>query len=96
MILPLRDIIVIDPLPGAGMVGLIHIPETGNSRNQTHHYAMVVAAGPTAEVRAGAKVLCSDLFGVAIEHEGQKYRIGRSRDIVGVVEEVAFHAPPLA
>lgn len=95
MILPLRDVIVIDPMPRPEMIGGILVPLFGNTANQAHHYAMVVAAGPKAEVKRGDRIICSELFGVVIEHEGQKYRIGRSRDIVGIVEETMFKAPPL-
>lgn len=95
MILPLRDIIVIDPIPGPETVGGIIVPLLGNTANQAHHYAMVVYAGPKSEARPGAKIYCSELFGTPIEHEGRKFRIGRARDIAGIVEDLVFKAPPL-
>lgn len=95
MILPLRDVIVIDPMPPPEMIGGIIVPLLGNTANQAHHFAMVVYAGPKSDARPGAKIYCSELFGTPIEHEGRKLRIGRARDIAGIVEEVAFHAPPL-
>lgn len=95
MILPLRDIIVIDPIPGPETVGGIIVPLCSNAANQGYHYAMVVYAGPKSEARPHAKIMCSELFGTPLEHEGKRYRIGRARDIVGVVEEAVFKAPPL-
>lgn len=86
MIRPLSDRIVIEALPGTGMVGIIHMPNTKNAKNQTFHYASVLAAGPKVELaKAGTKVFCSEFFGDEIECEGRKVRVGRERDIVGVI-----------
>lgn len=83
----LRDLIVVDVEPGVAMVGLIHIPDiTKSTRNQTFQHASVIAVGPKAEVSVGDRVLVSEYFGDVLPDEWAPWRIGRARDIVGIVK----------
>ncbi len=93
---PLGDRIAIEVLPGAGMIGLIHIPDaTKSSRNQTFQRALVIGAG--AEVylaRVDAEVLVSEYFGDECEVDGHKFKVGRERDIVAVFSLKGRLNPP--
>jgi co-chaperonin GroES (HSP10) len=96
MILPLRDLLLIEPITASGMIGLIHIPDiTKSTRNQTFQTAKVIASGPKAVARPGTTVFVSEYFGDEIEVDGKKLRIGRERDCVGIIEESVFKPKPL-
>lgn len=84
----LSDRVAVELLPGVGMVGLLHIPDiTKSSRNQTFTRAKVVAHGPKVDAaKTGCTVLVSEHFGDDVEVDGKKYKVGRERDLVGVIE----------
>ncbi len=83
---PLADRIAVRPLPGSGMIGLLHIPDaTQSTRNQTFCRAEVLAHGPKVKLAlAGRKVIISEYFGDEIESYPESQRVGRERDIVAV------------
>jgi chaperonin GroES len=83
----LGDRIAIEALPGAGKIGLIHIPDSQkDSRSQTFHLAKVLAAGPKVTLaRPGRRIYVSEYFGDEVLIAGKKVRTGRERDIIGVV-----------
>lgn len=90
MIRPLRDVLVLEPLTKPGMVGLIHVPDSGKLRDKTGGYCKVVAAGPACVLaKKGDKVHVaaygSQYAGEPFEHEGKKIVLLRERDINGVV-----------
>ncbi len=88
MIRLLGDKIAVIPCSPQGMVGGIHIPDiTKSTKNQTFHYAKVVAHGIKAVLAiTGKTVLVSEYAGDEVEVDGQKVFIMRERHIVGVVE----------
>ena len=85
---PLRDLIVVVPVEVTDRVGSIWMPDNKLQGLVTHYRARVLAAGPKAEEFApvGSEVHISDTFGETVEYEGKKARMGRIRDINGVVQ----------
>ncbi len=90
MIRPLHDNLVLEPLTVPGMIGAIHIPDSGKLRDKTGGYCRVLAAGPKCVLaKAGDKVHVtaygSHYAGDEFEHEGKKVLILKERDVNGVV-----------
>lgn len=86
---PLRDLLVIRPLATPGMIGAIHIPDSGLQRDKTGVWCEVIAAGPKAELATvGKRVhVCaygSHPAGDEIIVNGEKLTLIRERDINGV------------
>ena len=86
---PLRDLLVIRALTQPGMIGLIHIPDSGLQRDKTGVWCEVVAAGPDVELaKVGGRVHVdaygSHLAGDEVQFNGQTFSIIRERDIHGV------------
>jgi co-chaperonin GroES (HSP10) len=83
----LGDRIAVLPVPGAGKIGLLFIPDaTKSTRNQTFCRAKVKSAGKKVIVATeGRIIVVSEYFGDEVEVDGKKLRIGRERDIVGVM-----------
>jgi co-chaperonin GroES (HSP10) len=91
----LGDRIAVELLPGVGKIGLLHIPDaTKSTRNQTFCRATVTARGPDAAlVNVGDTIVLSEYFGDEVEVDGKKLRIGRERDIVGLLCGTVFIPP---
>lgn len=92
MIRPLRDLLVIEPEKAPGMIGLIHVPDRGDSGNKTGCICRVVAAGPQVELaKVGRSVLVqaygAQPAGDQVSFDGRTLTLIRERDIDGVVEE---------
>ena len=87
MIRPLRDLIVIKPCSPVGMVDMLYVAEvTKSTKNQTFHYAKVLAHGKDVVLAfTGQTVLVSEYAGEPVEIDGEKVWTVRERDIVGVV-----------
>lgn len=84
----LGDNIALKLQPGAGRIGMIIIPDSQRStRSQTFQTAKVVGeVGKNVKrVTRDSLVLVSEYFGDEVEVDGEKIRVGRERDIVGVV-----------
>ena len=86
---PLRDLLVIRALVQPGMIGGIHIPDSGLQRDKTGVWAEVVAAGPDVELaKVGTRVhVCaygSHLAGDEIVVGGETVTMIRERDVNGV------------
>lgn len=88
---PLRDLIVAVPLEDSGMVGLLHMPDNKLQALATHQKLLVVASGPKA-IEQGCEVGClihaSERWGEKLDYGKRQPRIGRLRDINGLVEGV--------
>ncbi len=84
---PLRDLIVAEPVAETNRVGLLFMPDNDLQALRTHFKMKVLAAGPDAKEYAptGAEVHVSQSWGEEVLHEGKKVKIGRLRDINGVV-----------
>ena len=93
MIRPLRDYVVVRKLGDqAGMIGLIHIPDTEKLANKTGTWAEVIAAGKDVrDAHVGRKVHVtvygSHLAGVEIEEAGEKLSMLRERELNGILVE---------
>ena len=88
MIKPLRDLIVIEPVTLPGKIGLIYIPETKNTKNQTFYKATVLAIGSKVEsLKVGDIIRVSAYAGDPFDMDGKKVHMMRERDIVVVVSE---------
>lgn len=87
---PLRDVLLLTPLAAPGMVGLLHIPDSGLLRDKTGGLCRVVAAGPEALSKAGGLVHVSFYGQHAAadewERHGKKYIVCRERDTNGIVD----------
>lgn len=86
---PLRDILVIRPIKPPGMVGLLHIPDSGRQRDKTGCWAEVIAVGPDVELaKVGGRVHVdaygSHIAGDEVQFNGQTFTLIRERDIHGV------------
>lgn len=96
MIRPLGDYLVLLPFgKKPGMVGLIHLPDTGTLSTATSCRCGVIAAGPKAdEVKEGdvveVKAYGQHPAGVEVRHEGKNLVMIRQRDIIGVVRGLSF------
>lgn len=90
MIRPLNDKIVIKPCSPVGMVDMLYVTNiTKSTKNQTFHYAKVLAHGRLVELAiTGATVLVSEFAGEDCEIDGEKVWTLRERDIIGVVAEL--------
>ena len=91
MIRPLRDYLVLKPLSTPGMIGLLHIPDSGLQKDKTGGYCEVLAAGSTCLLaKKGDTVHVtaygSHYAGIELIHEGKKVIMLRERDINGVME----------
>ena len=88
MIKPLRDIIVAVLLDDVTKSGLLHIPVNYSEAMLQHGRALVLASGPIAVEQGcvpGVVIHVSEAWGQAITHNGKKYKMGRSRDINGIL-----------
>lgn len=91
MIRPLGDYLVLQPFgKKPGMVGLLHMPDTGTLATATGCLCRVLAAGPKADqVKAGdvvhLKAYGAHPAGLKVLHEGKALVMIRQRDINGVV-----------
>lgn len=86
---PLRDLLVIRAIKPPGMVGAIHIPDSGRQRDKTGCWAEVLAAGGDVQhAHVGTRVhVCaygSHLAGDEVTVDGVTWTIIRERDINGV------------
>lgn len=94
----LGDRIAVELLPGAGKIGSIYIPDaTKSTRNQTFCRAFVRSVGggikASNTVIPCGTVVVSEYFGDEVEVDGKKLRVGRVRDIVGVLGTEGIHPP---
>lgn len=90
MITPLRDILVLRPTAQPGMVGKIHIPDTGNLKDKTGVECIVLAAGKDAVLaKPGDRVHIAAYgkhpAGEQFVHEGEMLTLIKERDINGVL-----------
>ena len=90
MIRPLGDNLVLRPLARPGMVGRLHMPDTGTLASATGVFCKVLAVGPKAdEVKVGdvvhLKAYGTHPAGVEVRHEEHNLILIRQRDINGVV-----------
>jgi len=96
---PLGDKITVRDLEKPEKIGVIFIPDgTKTQSTICHSKALVVAAGPKAvdECPVGSIVHLHEAWGDKVTHEGIDYRIGRIRDINGVlIGERISHAQSL-
>lgn len=86
---PLRDLLVIRAIKPPGMVGAIHIPDSGRQRDKTGCWAEVLAAGKdvqlaTVGTRVHVDAYGSHLAGDEVVIDGITFTIIRERDIHGV------------
>lgn len=90
MIRPLHDYLVLEPESKPGMIGLLHIPDTGLAKDKTWGFCRVLAAGPKAVLaKKGDRVHCtaygSHFAGIELIVDGKPVLMQRERDINGVV-----------
>lgn len=88
MIRPLRDMLVAVMLDDTNKCGLLVMPENYKQALLQHGRALVLAAGPKAReqgIEAGCIIHVSEVWGEKFEHRGRQVKVGRSRDINGVI-----------
>lgn len=91
------DRIAISLMPGLGKIGRLFIPDaTKSTRNQTFCRAKVVAHGSKVQgAKEGKIIVVSEYFGDEVVIEGKTFRIGRERDIVGVLRKGDINPQPV-
>ena len=84
--MPVEDRVVLKPIDAEGdqMHGSIVIPEVAREKPQE---AIVVAIGPLAQVRTGARVLFGKYSGTEVKLDGEERLIVREDDILAVLEK---------
>ena len=84
---PLGDKIIAKPIEQIDKIGSIVMPENYKQALTPHFRAKVVSSGPKAQEYApvGAIIHVSNNWGELFEWNGETLRIGRIRDINGVM-----------
>ena len=84
--MPVEDRVVLKPIDAEGdqMHGSIVIPEVAREKPQE---AIVVAIGPLAQVRTGARVLFGKYSGTEVTIDGTDYIVMRYTDLLLVFND---------
>jgi co-chaperonin GroES (HSP10) len=92
MIQPLRDNLCAIPIEATDRVGALFMPANAKQALRTHYQSKVLGAGPDAVnlCPVGSIIHTTESWGEEIEVRGKKAKLGRLRDINGVVKDGAL------
>jgi co-chaperonin GroES (HSP10) len=89
MMQPLRDNLCAIPIEATDRVGALYMPANAKQALRTHYQSKVLGAGPDAVklCPVGSIIHTTESWGEEIMVNGDKLKLGRLRDINGVVKD---------